>query len=372
MKILIVRLFPYEININNYNVQEIGLAKALVRKGHKCDIVFYTKGLEREEEIEVEDKSIKIYWVKGKNILKNGWYGNKIIELSKNYDIVQSSEYDQIYNLKLLKKIGSKLIIYHGPYFEKFNKKYNLKCKLFDLIFLNKKYKKVSFMTKSLLATDFLKEKGFENVFTVGVGLDKDKFQNDTNRNKIIKEDTKKILYIGKIEERRNIIFLVDLLKELKKDIQGVKLFLIGNGETKYTRKVFEHAKQNGVFENITYFKSIKQEKIRKIYENSDVFVLPTSYEIFGMVLLESMYFGIPVVTTLNGGSSTLIDNMEDGIICPLLDVQQWKDSIKKLIEDEEFYKKISQNEIEKIKEYTWDALVEKFVEVYNFNLIRK
>ena len=42
MKILIVRLFPDELNINNYNVQEIGLAKALVKKGHVCDIVLYT------------------------------------------------------------------------------------------------------------------------------------------------------------------------------------------------------------------------------------------------------------------------------------------------------------------------------------------
>lgn len=75
MKILIVRLYPYEININNYNVQEIGLAKALIRKGHQCDIAFYTKNNERQEKIELENgKYITLFWIKGINFFKNGLY----------------------------------------------------------------------------------------------------------------------------------------------------------------------------------------------------------------------------------------------------------------------------------------------------------
>ena len=53
MKILIVRLFPDELNINNYNVQEIGLAKALVKKGHVCDIVLYTNKKENMQHIKL-------------------------------------------------------------------------------------------------------------------------------------------------------------------------------------------------------------------------------------------------------------------------------------------------------------------------------
>ena len=41
MKILIVRTFPDILNLNSYNVQEVGLAKALTLKGHQCDIVLY-------------------------------------------------------------------------------------------------------------------------------------------------------------------------------------------------------------------------------------------------------------------------------------------------------------------------------------------
>ena len=93
-----------------------------------------------------------------------------------------------------------------------------------------------------------------------------------------------------------------------------------------------------------------------------DVFLLPTQYEIFGMVLLEAMYFGVPIVTTLNGGSSMLINN-KYGKICKLQDIDSWVDSVEELVmlrEDEKI--KISRY----IKNnYTWDKLSERFLEVY-------
>ena len=66
MKILIVRLFPDELNINNYNVQEIGLAKALVKKGHVCDIVLYTNKKENYiQEIEIDKKTNTLVKLQG-------------------------------------------------------------------------------------------------------------------------------------------------------------------------------------------------------------------------------------------------------------------------------------------------------------------
>ena len=43
MKILILRTTPNEVSLNTYNLQEIGLAKSLIRKGHICDVAYYTK-----------------------------------------------------------------------------------------------------------------------------------------------------------------------------------------------------------------------------------------------------------------------------------------------------------------------------------------
>lgn len=368
MRILIVRLFPYEININNYNVQEIGLAKSLVKEGNQCDIVLYTNGKEREETINIDNKKISIFWLRGYNFLKNGLYGHKLLELAKKYDVIQSSEYDQIYNLKLTKRFPGKVIIYHGPYYSEFNKGYNLKCKIFDKIFLTKRYKKMIFLTKSELASDFLRKKGFENVTTIGVGLDKEKVENvddksdfpgRTNRNEKI------LLYIGKIEERRNIIFLITILKRLNEKNQNIKLFLIGDGKTEYKKKVFNYAKELNVLDKIIYREKVPQNEISKIYKQCDIFLLPTEYEIFGMVLLEAMYFKLPVITTLNGGSSVLIKNKENGIIANL-NIDEWIKDINKLLEDNSLRKHIGEQASLTIKEkFLWNKLVYKFIDIY-------
>lgn len=87
------------------------------------------------------------------------------------------------------------------------------------------------------------------------------------------------------------------------------------------------------------------------------------------MVLLEAMYFGLPTITTYNGGSATLM-NKDNGFIIDKLDANLWSQTIIDLLKNEERYTAISQNASKIIsEEYTWDALVEKFEEVYEQRL---
>lgn len=375
MRILIVRMWPDEMNINNYNCQELGLAKAMVKKGHQCDIVLYTKNKKKEDEDIVcgNNKKIHIYYLMAKKILKNAIFDKKLYKIAKEYDIVQTTEYDQISNIILYKKTNGKLVVYHGPYNSNFTTGYNIKCIFSDILYLfNNKYKKVKCLAKSNLAKKLLNSKGFYNVETVGVGLDISRFQFTNIKNndfieKLYKDKKelklKYLLYIGKLEERRNILFLIDLL--YKNINNNIKLIIIGNGKAKYKEKCSEYAKKIGVYDKIIYKESVDQEEVKNIYKIADVFLLPTEYEIFGMVLLEAMYLGLPVITTLNGGSSTIIENNINGIVCNL-DVFEWNKVLNRLLNDSEFYKMISENCSNKVKEkYTWDALSSKFIKNY-------
>ena len=60
MKILIIRMYPNVLNINTYNCQEIGLAKALIRKNNVCDIVLYTDKNPYEEDIKFDNNILNI------------------------------------------------------------------------------------------------------------------------------------------------------------------------------------------------------------------------------------------------------------------------------------------------------------------------
>lgn len=376
MKILIVRMYADCLNIKNYNCQEIGLAKALIRKGNKCDIVLYIDQKAYEEDIifDEDNKKIHIYYLNAREFFKNAIFEPKLYDIAKEYDVIQTAEYDQIGNVKLKRKLKNKMVIYHGPYASKYTKGYNKKCLISDFYYLfNPKYKKTPCLSKSNLATELLKKKQFKDITTVGVGLDVDRFKNNKEPNEIIKElmvkkeeeKLKYLLYIGKIEDRRNIIFLIDILAKVTINDSNVRLILVGKGEQDYIDKCFKYAEQKNVLDKIIYHQAIQQQELPNLYKACDIFLLPTQYEIFGMVLLEAMYFGVPAITTLNGGSSTLIENERDGIVCSL-DIDNWYTAIKKLLQDEEFKNQISKNSMKKIKdEYTWDCLSEKFIKVY-------
>lgn len=274
--------------------------------------------------------------------------------------------------MKLNKKIKDKLIIYHGPYYSKFNKRYNLKCKIFDKLFLTPEYRNIKFITKSELATQFLKEKGMKDVKTIGVGLNDEKIRLKSEDGILneLKENEKYLLYIGKLEKRRNIIFLLEILKSIIAKKHNVKLVIIGKGNRQYTNQVFKYIEQENLKNNVIYKEFINQEYVNLLYERCDVFLLPSSYEIFGMVLLEAMYCGIPVITTNNGGSSTLIRNMENGYIYNIGEIEKWTGTIMTLLDDVSIKETIIKNAQKTINEkFLWENIVNEFIECYKEKL---
>lgn len=372
MKILIIRNYPsfMDVEHNTYNIQEIGLAKALIRKGHSCDIVFWAKDEEKVVDYIFDDnKHIKVYYRKGRNILKNAIYNN-IDDLIKNYDIIQPCEYNQLQAWLLARKYPNKTVIYHGPYYSSFNKGYNTMCKFTDRLVLGTyKKKNTPFIVKSNLSANFLLQKGIKNVTVAGVGVDLDAFR--VNNDDKIPEKVEaidsidaeiKLLYIGRLEPRRNIPFLFDVLKGVRNKGINAVLVVIGTGDSQYKNDVFNYADKIGVSNSIYYIDKLEQKYLSCVYGRCDVFILPTYYEIFGMVLLEAMYFGKIAVTTENGGSDMLISNGNDGIVIEEFDVNKWVDNI---IENKD-NPNIGKNAAVKITDqFTWDCLANKFIDIY-------
>ena len=378
MKILIIRNYPNYMNITNatYNIQELGLASALVRAGNICDIVFWTNNEEKKITYNVPNtnRKLTIYYRRARNILKNAIYD--IDDLIDKYDIIQTCEYNQLQSIIYAKKYPNKLVVYHGQYYGKENKKYNIWCKLIDKIAIPV-YKKMNtkFITKSKLSKDFLVQKGImeKNVYALGVGINKEALivQNDEENFKIAKiandlDGRFNVLYVGEYMPRRHIDFIGDVIKRVNEKGYEVRLVTIGKTNNKYADKVKKYFDKNGISNYIYHIEKIEQKYLSKIYKKCSFFIFPSTYEIFGMVLLEAMYFELPVLTVYNGGSSMLINNNTNGIILDSLDREKWSNKIIELINNKNTMEKIGENAKNTItKEFTWDALVPNFVDVY-------
>lgn len=383
MKILIVRPSANKMNLSTYNLQEVGLAKALIRKGHQCDVMYFG-GKEKDhwETIKFDDnRELRILWIYGIGIFREGIYPS-LKKYVNNYDIIQVGGHEGITSCWLNRHVQDKVVNYQGPYFYAGNKGYIKKAKVFDKTLLPLSHKNNMIVaTKSVLASEYIKSKGIDDVTTIGVGLDLDNIvrspegmydhefiQKLHNR----KGNGKYLLYIGVLEERRNIHFLLEVFKQVAIEIPDCKLVLIGRGKEEYVKSCFDKMKELGIQDKVIYREILEQKYMKAVYECSDAFLLPTRYEIFGMVILEAMYFGLPVFTTYNGGSSTLITE-ENGIVIKNFNKDEWAQKIVSVIDNCELANTISENAHRMIVEnYTWDALADKFLSVYQKRLKSK
>ena len=352
MKILIIRPMAKEIRLDSYNCQELGLAKGFLDCGHDCDILFYSN-INKEILIPYNNKNIKIYYRTGKiKFAINGFF-DKIDDLLEKYDYLQVNEINQLQSIEILKNYDNSYV-YHGPYKNKYD---SIRHKIFD--FLNDinlkcvlKNKNVNVFCKSSLAEEYISKFNC-NTKVIGVGLDYSKFKrevSETNLNKF------NILYVGKIEKRRNIVFMLKVVNKLIKYDNRYNLTIIGQGEKKYKGKIINLIRKLKLQNNVNIIEFVDQNDISKYYEQSFVFLLPTNYEIFGMVLLESVFFGTPVLTTYNGGSSVI----KQGIIVKKLKVKDWVDCIIALKETN--YDRETMNSYI-INNFSWKNLAQNIID---------
>ena len=368
MKILLFRTDPSILNVKNYNSQEIGLAKAYTALGHQCDIVYYNgRNAGRTDSIDVGNgKTVRIFWMKGFSVLNNGFFPG-ITQLAKEYDVIQVSEYYFWASWYIYKRFNKKkkVYVYQGVYDADNSKRFTLRCKITDPILLNRKIcDETCIFTKSSLAAQSMRKRGFKRVQTVGVGLDVDRFASPEagcawgESLKKNKRDDLYFLYIGVLEDRRNILFLLDILKNVTQRMQNVKLVMVGTGTQQYTNICMQRIQSLNLQDHIIKREKLTQPELRSLYEACDLFLLPSKFEIFGMVLLEAMHFGLPIVSSYNGGSSTLIHDEVNGCIVREFSVLKWSERILELLEDPEKRKSMAEATRQtSTTEFTWHAI---------------
>ncbi|AZH31937.1 glycosyltransferase family 4 protein [Paenibacillus sp. M-152] len=377
-KILYLRNFASKVNGASYNLQEVGLGKALVRKGYDCDIVYYNdrKETHLEQVYRHAGCTLRIIWLHGFKFLSNSIYRDVLKDsFLAAYDLVITTEYNQIMTYLLSRKCPEKLALYHGPYRDN---THALIRKLYDVMLLPKVTKSLRrTYVKSDLAKRYLENKGFDNVITIGVGLDRSNvergFNSDDNsgareENREVANELRRIgdrpvlLYVGVLEERRNIRFMLSTFKRVLQKHPGCLLLMVGNGRKIDTDRYWAYAQQLGLTDRIIHFPRVEQRHLWQIYGAADVMLFPTQYDIFGMVLLESMLFRVPIISSVNGGSVTLIEDGVSGVMLRSFSEEEWAGRIGTLLKDAELRQSLAEKAFLTIERMSWDRIADEIV----------
>lgn len=368
LHIAILRVSGSNVNLSSYNNQELGLAKALVDRGYRVTLIFSNKEKGKTTVIH-NGHEIKIYFLPYVSLKLAFSYsiGLKKLLQSMNIDILHLQGVGVLMSyiaLKWAKKWNLKTVIVQGNYELTRKKIPHILEKFFMKTCGTYILKNVDAVgVKTLFAQNFLKEYYNREMFVTPIGLDQTKFQDGLEisyRKKLGIENKKVLLYIGNFEARRNVYFLIDVLKKLPSEY-----VLIMAGKGVLFDDVKKKIERDQLQERCLLLGSLSQNELPSLYRESDLFLLATNYEIYGMVILESMYFGTPVLTTISAGSQMLIDDDVDGFLQNELDASLWTKKIKTIFE---------QNRIEvagvKAKEkiehqFLWNKTVDGFIEMY-------
>jgi glycosyltransferase involved in cell wall biosynthesis len=159
------------------------------------------------------------------------------------------------------------------------------------------------------------------------------------------------------------VIVLLDALKILKDKGYSFLCDFVGGETKKIDNKRFEfEVTYRGLAQVVSYNGVKKGPDKNKYYENADVFVFPSFYEneTFGLVNIEAMSYGLPIVTTDEGGITDIVKDGENGLICKKNDPNSLADKIAVLIDDESLRLKIGKNNLKKFQEYYTDKCFER------------
>lgn len=177
--------------------------------------------------------------------------------------------------------------------------------------------------------------------------------------------DKKIILFFGNIVAYKGPHILLKAFLKVKSQFKDVKLVFAGRGEMQEELKKL--AADLGVKDDII-FTGYVDEKLKPFYYRSaDIFCLPsiTMAEAFGIVNLEAMACGVPVISSKLGGIPDVVIDKKTGLLVKPEDEEALAESIIFLLENEDISQKMGKNGKKKVEEYSWRKIAEKTQEIY-------
>ena len=111
-------------------------------------------------------------------------------------------------------------------------------------------------------------------------------------------ERKKNILFLSRVHIKKGINFLIEAASQLSEELKGYTITIAGPGEESYVNELKQMASRLGVADMFRFIGPVFGEGKWKLYQEADLFVLPTHSENFGIVVAEALATGTPVITT--------------------------------------------------------------------------
>ena len=186
--------------------------------------------------------------------------------------------------------------------------------------------------------------------------------------------DRRLVLFVGRINRMKGLEYLIkaadivvnkygygDLLFLLVGPFENVEIDRPGE----YTARILNLVKACNLEENVELTGTVPLDELRKLYLACDVFVLPSIVEEFGLVIMEAMATGKPVVATKTRGSLMQVRDGWNGFLVKIGDEKELAEKIKYLLDNPEEARRMGANAKEFARNFDWSIIAPKYIEAY-------
>lgn len=172
------------------------------------------------------------------------------------------------------------------------------------------------------------------------------------------------LLFVGRLEKRKGLKYLLGAFSKLKWDWPNLRLLVVGPGnpDVDSLRIISERNLQN-----VEFLGRVSDEDKFRYYKTADVYCSPaTGKESFGIVLLEAMAAGAPIVATDIEGYSGVITHRREGLLVPPKDEDALADAIASLLKDAALANKLADAGAALVQDYRWERIAGKVMDCYD------
>lgn len=149
-----------------------------------------------------------------------------------------------------------------------------------------------------------------------------------------------RLVYIGRLERRKGIDVLLDILPDLLLRYPNIWIDIVGNdlipvrGATTWRQLFEEEPAAQRVRDRVAFHGEVSEEQLRGFYRAADIVLAPSRFESFGLVHLEAMMAGKPIIGCRIGGMLEVVDHGRTGLLAEPGDANSLKECIERLIQD--------------------------------------
>jgi len=249
--------------------------------------------------------------------------------------------------------------IFECVYYLKNKKRYNLLR--FILFFMRKMIKNLMVTTKNHIK--LLKKLGFlkNKIYVVPCGIKFASFNSD-----IKKKDPNLLLSVGRFDWNKGQDILLKAMKNVIKKRPKTKLIIAGHiTDLNAFKKILNLKKELRISNEVTILPDISRKKLLKLYKKASIFIMPSIIDDFGIVNLEAMAAGLPVIANDVGGISCVVKNKKTGLLVKVGNQDMLANSILFLLKNKRLREKLAKSAVEHAKQFDWNKVSKKMLKVY-------